>query len=69
VQRLVQEDRGVEPAPRRRWAPRGRGESVVQPAVPHEEGGPDEGGSEGSCRPINTRAVKVLTGIVLVVAL
>jgi len=43
----------------------------VQPAVPQEEeeGGPDEGDSEGSCRAMNTTAVKVLTGIVLVVAL
>jgi hypothetical protein len=34
-----------------------------------EEGGPDEGGTEGSCRAVNTKAVKVLAGVVLVVAL
>ena len=34
-----------------------------------EEGGPDEGGIEGPCRAMNTTAVKVLTGVVVVVAL
>ena len=34
-----------------------------------EEGGPDEGGTEGACKAMNTTAVKVLTGVVLVVAL
>ena len=33
------------------------------------EGGPDEGGTEGSCRAMNSVAVKVLAGVVLVVAL
>jgi hypothetical protein len=34
-----------------------------------EEGVPDEGGTERSCKAMNTTAVKVLTGVVLVVAL
>ena len=34
-----------------------------------EEGGPHEGGTEGSCKAMNTTALKVLTGVVLVVAL
>ena len=44
----------------------------MQPAEPQEEeaeGGPNEGDIEGSCRAMNTMAVKVLTGFVLVVAL
>jgi hypothetical protein len=42
----------------------------VQPAVPQEqEGGPDEGCTEGSWRAMNTTTLKVLTGVVLVVAL
>ena len=34
-----------------------------------EEGAPDEGGTEGSCKAMNTTALKVLTGVVLVIAL
>ena len=34
-----------------------------------DEGGPDEGGTEGSWGTMNTTAVKVLTGVALVVAL
>jgi hypothetical protein len=56
-------------ASRRSWAPRGVGSQWCNRLPQEDEGGPDEDGTEGSCGSMNTRAVKVLAGVVLVLAL
>jgi hypothetical protein len=68
VQQLVQADRGFEPSPAEVGHLGGVGSQWCN-RLPQEEGGRDEGGTEGSCRAMNSMAVKVLTGVVLVVAL
>src|SRR5215208_5217870 len=69
VQRLVQADRGVEPSPAEVGHLGGVGSQWCNRLPQEEEGGPDEGGTEGSWRAMSTTTLKVFTGVVLVVAL
>jgi hypothetical protein len=71
VQPLVQADRGLVPPPAAEVGHLGgvRSQWCNRRPQEQEEGGRDEGGTEGSCRAMNSIAVKVLTGVVLVVAL
>src|SRR5215208_325681 len=61
--------RDLEPSPAAVGHLGGVGSQWCNRLPQEEDGGPDEGDSEGSCRAMNTTAVKVLAGVVLVVAL
>src|SRR5215212_5444679 len=69
VETLGTSDRDLEPSPAAVGQLGGVGSQWCNRLPQEEDGGPDEGDSEGSCRAMNTTALKVLTGVVVVVAL